>query len=149
MVGDNTDPSTWKDGGGTPPKVDFTNVYSFARVVGGHYFAYVGWERDQNSGTGGYAIEIDNAGTRVSADGVPQPDRSAGGFVFYITTKGGDAPALGQSCAFTSLQTYPGTCSAGQTGYTAAINDAQITDPLADIDVPQGEFLEIGLSRGR
>ena len=145
VVKDNSNPSGWSNGGGTPPKVDFTNVYAFTQVVGGDYFAYVGWERDQNSGTGGYAIEIDNAGTRVGSDGAPQPDRSAGGFVFYITTQGSAAPVLGESCAFTSQATYPGTCTTSQAGYTAAINNVQIHDPLANIDVPSGEFLEVGL----
>lgn len=145
VVKDNSDPSGWNNGGGTPPKIDFTNVYAFAQVVNDHYYAYVGWERDANSGTGGYAIEIDNAGTRVGADGAPQPDRSAGGYVFYITTQGSAAPVLGQSCVFTTQADYPGTCTASQTGYTAEINDATIHDPLADIDVPAFEFLEVGL----
>jgi uncharacterized repeat protein (TIGR01451 family) len=145
VVKDNSNPSGWSNGGGTPPKITFSRVYSFAQVVAGHYDAYVGWERESNTGTGGYAIEIDNAGTRVGSDGAPQPDRSAGGFVFYVTTQGAGAPVLGKSCAFTSQAGYPGTCTTGQSGYAAAINTAQIHDPLANIDVATGEFLEVAL----
>ena len=105
------------------------------------------WERSQDSGTGGYAVEIDNAGANTATDGTPQPDRSHGGYVLYITTKGGDAPVLGQACVFTSQADYPGTCnstpSSGQ--YIAAISTTDFNDPLSGAPIKAGEFLEIGV----
>lgn len=145
VVADNSNSGTWSNGGGTPPKVSFDRVYATTRTVGSNYFAYVGWERPQNKGTGGYAIEIDNAATRVGPDQAPQPDRSAGGYVFFITTHGGDAPVLGQSCAFTSQADYPGVCSTGTTGFAAAVNGSSITDPFTGSSVASGKFLEVGL----
>ena len=130
---DDSNPSTWTSGGGTPDKGDFSRAYSFAQTVGTDYFVYAAWERT-NTGTAGYIIEVDNAGVNNVVIGgvtVPQPVRSQGGFVFYITTQGAAAPVVGQVCHFTSQATYPGTCTTNMGGnYATAINDAPIFDPL-------------------
>lgn len=144
VVKDNSDPAGWSSGGGTPPKIDFERVYSFAETIGDDYFLNVAWEREQTSGTGGYVIEVTNAGTN-SGNGVPQPDRSNGGVVFYITTHGSSAPVLLQSCVYTSQATYPGTCSAGTGGFIGAVNNEELTSPFgAPIEI--GGFFEVGLN---
>lgn len=68
---DGSDPSQWTSSGNSPQKDIFSTVYSYAQVVNGQYFAYVAWERASNTGTGAFAIEIDNAGTRVARRHAP------------------------------------------------------------------------------
>jgi len=138
--------SGWTSGGGTPDKADFQRAYSFARVVGGHYFVFLAWERTATSGTQSYNIELDNSGANVAADGTPQPNRSNGGAVFYIDAQGGGLPTFGSDCTFTSQSDYGSTCSNSQAGYTAAFNVAAITDPLnGNASVDAGGFDEIAL----
>ncbi|HJQ41730.1 MAG TPA: hypothetical protein VJ831_01480, partial [Jatrophihabitantaceae bacterium] len=110
-AGTNPPPGPWTSAGGAPPKSDFNTVYALTRVVGGHFDAYVGWERDSGTGTGSYAIEIDNAPVRLGADGVtPQPNRANGGSVIYLSFQGATLPTFLKACSFTSVATYPGTC---------------------------------------
>ena len=143
---DGGNPSTWVTAGSTPNKADFARAYAFARVVGGHYFAYVAWERTSTSGTQGYAIEIDNSGTNVATDGTPQPNRSKGGYVFYISAQGSSAPTFAGDCVFTSQSDYGSTCSNSAAGFDGAVNTAAITDPLnGNASVAIGGFDEIGL----
>ncbi|MBT2517471.1 hypothetical protein J7E29_08510 [Streptomyces sp. ISL-90] len=127
------DPATWTSAGNTPDKGTFAEVFSFARIADGDYFTYVAWTRDNNTGTGGYAIEITNAGERVADDGTPQPDRSLGGSVFYIEMQGADLPVFLEGCVYTSAADFPGDCSSDETGYFAEISD-------------DGLFFEIGLN---
>lgn len=100
---DDNNPIGWTSAGGTPDKSDFSTVYAFTKVVAGHFDAFVGWERDAGKGTGTYAIEIDNAPVRIAADGTPQPDRSSGGFVVFISFSGSNLPIFNKACAFTSI----------------------------------------------
>ncbi|HKS78139.1 MAG TPA: DUF11 domain-containing protein [Gaiellaceae bacterium] len=138
--------SGWTSGGGTPDKADFQRAYSFARVVNGHYFVFLAWERTATSGTQSYNIELDNSGANVAADGTPQPNRSNGGAVFYIDAQGGGLPTFGSDCTFTSQSDYGSTCSNSQAGYTAAFNSVDITDPLnGNATVSAGGFDEIAL----
>ncbi|RXZ68266.1 prealbumin-like fold domain-containing protein [Agromyces albus] len=127
------DPATWTSAGNTPDKGTFAEVFSYARIVDGDYYTYVAWSRDNNTGTGGYAIEITNAGERVAPDGTPQPDRSLGGTVFYVTMQGAALPDFVEGCVYTSVADFPGTCSSDETGYFSEIS--------AD-----GLFFEIGLN---
>ncbi|WP_194409413.1 SpaA isopeptide-forming pilin-related protein [Microbacterium cremeum] len=144
VVKDNSNPSGWSTGGGTPPKIDFERVYSYAETVGDDYFLNVAWERDQTSGTGGYVIEVTNAGTNFG-NGVPQPDRSNGGAVFYITTHGSNPPVLLQACVYTSLADYPGTCSSGTGGFIGAVNNEPLVSPFGAA-IEEGGFFEVGLN---
>ncbi|MBT2517472.1 hypothetical protein J7E29_08515 [Streptomyces sp. ISL-90] len=127
------DPATWTSAGNTPDKGTFAEVFSYARIVDGDYYTYIAWSRDSNTGTGGYAIEITNAGDRVAPDGTPQPDRSLGGTVFYVTMQGAALPDFVEGCVYTSVADFPGTCSSDETGYFSEIS--------AD-----GLFFEIGLN---
>ncbi|WP_345803471.1 SpaA isopeptide-forming pilin-related protein [Microbacterium sp. AZCO] len=145
VVKDNSDPSTWTSTGGTPPKVDFIRVYTYSHIVGGQYYLYVGWDREHTSGTGGYAIEVTNAGTSVGADGTPRPNRTNGGAVFYITTQGSAPPILLQSCVYTNAGNYPGTCSSGTGGFIGAVSTADLTNPAGEA-VEAGGFFEIGMN---
>src|SRR4029077_9187821 len=65
---DGSNPSTWQSSGSTRAKTNFAREYATSRVVGGHFFVFVAWERTSFSGTQGYAIEITNSGTNVGAD---------------------------------------------------------------------------------
>jgi hypothetical protein len=62
---DVNDPSTWTSAGSTPDKADFSKVYTLARVVDGHYYLYVAWDRTGASGTGKYAIDLSFAGANL------------------------------------------------------------------------------------
>ena len=144
---DDGDPSTWTSSGSTPDKTDFAQAYATSRVVNGHFFVYVAWERTSTTGTQGYAIEIDNSGSNVAANGTPQPNRGSGGNVFYISSQGASAPAFDSACTFTSQSTYGQTCtiSSAQAGVTMAINTASISDPLNNTTQPAGGFFEVAL----
>ncbi|HKC18693.1 MAG TPA: hypothetical protein VKE27_03595, partial [Candidatus Dormibacteraeota bacterium] len=85
---DSSDPSTWTSTGSTPDKTDFSQAYAASRVVTGHFFTYVAWERTASVGTQGYVIEIDNSPARTASDGTPRPNRSSGGFVFFVSAQG-------------------------------------------------------------
>jgi uncharacterized repeat protein (TIGR01451 family) len=146
---DDGNPSTWVSSGSTPDKTNFERAYATSRIakVGGvdHFFVFVAWERTNTSGTQGYAIEIDNSGSNVGADGTPQPNRSSGGAVFYISSQGSSAPAFDSACTFTSQSNYGTTCTSSSGGVTAAINTAQFTDPLANTSQAAGSFFEVAL----
>jgi uncharacterized repeat protein (TIGR01451 family) len=142
---DDADPTGWTSSGATPDKTDFAQEYATSRVTGGHFFVYVAWERTSTTGTQGYAIEIDSAGSRVAADGTPQPDRSKGGVVFYLSSQGSAAPAYDGECKFTSQATYGSTCDTSTANFTAAINTVDITDPFTNATQVAGSFFEVGL----
>jgi uncharacterized repeat protein (TIGR01451 family) len=146
---DDGDPSTWQSSGSTPDKTDFERAYATSRVVNGHYFVYVAWERTNTTGTQGYAIEIDNAAANTGADGTPQPNRSHGTAVVYISSQGSSAPTFDGACTFTSQSDYGDTCTDENDNVTFAINTATINDPLAvpGTDTPQvaGSFFEVAL----
>jgi uncharacterized repeat protein (TIGR01451 family) len=142
---DTSDPSNWTSTGATPNKTDFSQEYAASRVVNGDFFTYVAWERTAAVGTQGYVIEIDNSPARTAPDGTPRPDRSSGGFVFFISSQGGSAPQFVQSCHFTSQATYESNCSNSNAGFASATNLAQITDPLNNTIQPIGSFYEVAL----
>ncbi len=144
---DDDDTTTWTSSGSTPPKGDFQRVYSKSSTIGSEYFLQFGWERGQESGTGGYLIEVTNAGARTGADGTPQPIRTNGGAVFVITTQGGAAPVLRYVCVYTSPTDYPGTCTEydGSGGFVSAVSDTDLTNPFGET-VLAGAFFEIGLN---
>ncbi|MGY2876747.1 putative repeat protein (TIGR01451 family)/LPXTG-motif cell wall-anchored protein [Marmoricola sp. URHA0025 HA25] len=142
---DDSDPSAWESSGSTPDKTDFERAYATSRVVNGHYFVYVAWERTNTTGTQGYAIEIDNSAANTGADGTPQPNRSHGTAVVYISSQGSAAPAFDGACTFTSQSDYGQTCTNSNANVTFAINTATIADPLAGTNQPAGSFFEVAL----
>jgi uncharacterized repeat protein (TIGR01451 family) len=142
---DDEDPSTWESSGSTPDKTNFEQAYATSRVVAGHFYVFVAWERTDTAGTQGYAIEIDNSGSNVGTDGTPQPDRGSGGSVFYISSQGSDAPLFASACSFTSQSTYGTTCTNSDASVTAAINTAEISDPLRGTTQAAGSFFEVAL----
>ena len=142
---DDSNPATWVSSGSTPDKTNFARAYATSRVVNGHFYVFVAWERTSTSGTQGYAIEIDNSGSNVAADGTPQPNRSSGGAVFYISSQGSSAPVFDSACSFTSQSNYGQTCTSSSGGVTAAINTASISDPLAGTTQAAGSFFEVAL----
>ncbi|MHC2997818.1 MSCRAMM family protein, partial [Microbacterium sp. HJ5] len=144
---DDEDTTEWDSSGNTPPKGDFQRVYSYSTTVGSEYFLQFGWERGQEAGTGGYLIEVTNAGARTASDGTPQPIRDNGGAVFVITTQGGAAPVLRFVCLYTDAEDYPGTCTAydGSGGFVSAVSDTNLTNPFGE-NLLAGAFFEIGLN---
>ncbi|MGY2876748.1 putative repeat protein (TIGR01451 family)/LPXTG-motif cell wall-anchored protein [Marmoricola sp. URHA0025 HA25] len=142
---DDSDPSGWQSSGSTPDKTDFERAYATSRVINNHYFVYVAWERTNTTGTQGYAIEIDNAAANTGADGTPQPNRSHGTAVVYISSQGSAAPAFDGACTFTSQSNYGQTCTNSNANVTFAINTATIADPLAGTNQPAGSFFEVAL----
>jgi uncharacterized repeat protein (TIGR01451 family) len=142
---DDSDPSGWTSSGSTPDKTNFEQAYATSRVVGGHFYVFVAWERTDTSGTQGYAIEIDNSGANVATDGTPQPDRGSGGTVFYISSQGSSAPQFASACSFSSQSTYGTTCTNVNASVTSAINTAPITDPFRNTTQAAGSFFEAAL----
>src|SRR4029077_20494197 len=108
---DGRDPTGWQSSGSTPDKTNFAQAYATSRVVNGHFFVFVAWERTSTSGTQGYAIEITNAGSNTGADGTPQPNRTNGGDVFYLSSQGSSPPVFDTACKYTSQSDYGTTCS--------------------------------------
>src|SRR6476659_8824441 len=142
---DDANPSTWSSSGSTPDKTNFAQAYATSRVVGGHFFVFVAWERTSTSGTQGYAIEITNSGSNVAADGTPQPNRGSGGSVFYISSQGSSPPGFDQACSYTSQSNYGVTCTSSNASVTSAINTASMSDPLNNTTQPAGGFFEVAL----
>ncbi|MFL6173227.1 MAG: hypothetical protein ACJ716_10115 [Marmoricola sp.] len=142
---DGDDPAGWQSTGSTPDKTNFEQAYATSRVVNGHFYVYVAWERTDTAGTQGYAIEIDNSGTRVGGDGTPQPNRANGGAVFYISSQGSGAPTFDSACSFTSQSNYGTTCTSSNASITAAINTTSISDPLRGTTQAAGSFFETAL----
>ncbi|HEY1563278.1 MAG TPA: DUF11 domain-containing protein [Gaiellaceae bacterium] len=142
---DDSDPSGWTSTGSTPNKTDFAQAYATSRVVNGHFFVFVAWERTDTTGTQGYAIEVTNAGSNVGADGSPQPIRGSGGSVFYISSQGASAPGFDGACSYTTQSDYGQTCTSSNSSVTMAINTASFTDPLNNTSQPAGGFFEVAL----
>ncbi|HKC20242.1 MAG TPA: hypothetical protein VKE27_11505, partial [Candidatus Dormibacteraeota bacterium] len=103
------------------------------------------WERTDTSGTQGYAIEVDNSNANTAPDGTPQPVRSGGGTVFYLSSQGSSAPTFATACSFTSQATYGTTCNNDRSNISIAINTSTITDPLNSTQQPAGAFFEVAL----
>ena len=144
-----TPPGPWTSSGSTPDKSDFNTVYAFTRVVmvsgQPHFDAYVAWERDSGTGTGSYAIEIDNAPVNVVGS-TPRPVRSSGGSVIYLDFNGATLPTFLKACTFTSVADFPGTCTTTPgTAYAAQLNDTTITDPFTHVQWPAGQFFEAAI----
>jgi uncharacterized repeat protein (TIGR01451 family) len=142
---DGGDPTTWQSSGATPNKADFSQAYATSHIANNHFFAYVAWERTDTTGTQGYAIEVDNSPARVAADGTPQPDRSNGGTVFYLSANGSNPPIFDGECTFTSQATYGTQCDNNQANLTFAINQNAITDPISNTNQIAGSFFEVAL----
>ena len=149
---DDDNPSTWVTGGGTPDKTDFERAYATSKTVdigGGvlHYFVYVAWERSSTTGTQGYAIEVNNTAANTAADGTPQPDRSQGTTVVYISSQGAKPPKFDEACTFMNQSDYGDDCSTDPNPYvTFAINTDAITDPLnSGTSQAGGSFFEVAL----
>src|SRR5215467_11530450 len=142
---DDSDPTGWQSSGSTPNKTDFAQAYATSRVINGHFFVFVAWERTDTTGTQGYAIEITNSGSNTGADGTPQPKRGGGGAVFYISSQGSSAPAFDGACSYTSQSDYGTTCTNSDANITMAINTASISDPLNGTTQPAGGFFEVAL----
>ena len=138
-------PSTWSSSGATPNKTDFAQAYATSRVVGGHFYVFVAWERTFTNGTQGYAIEITNSGSNVGSDGTPQPNRGGGGDVFYLSSQGSSQPTFDSACSYTSQSTYGQSCTNSSASVTAAMNTAQVSDPLNHTTQPAGGFYEVAL----
>ncbi|MGH3056570.1 MAG: hypothetical protein ACRDL7_16470, partial [Gaiellaceae bacterium] len=75
----------------------------------------------------------------------PQPDRSKGGVVFYLSSQGASAPAYDGECKFTSQATYGSTCDTSTANFTAKINTVDITDPFTQATQVAGSFFEAAL----
>jgi uncharacterized repeat protein (TIGR01451 family) len=142
---DDSNPSNWTSSGSTPNKTDFAQAYATSRVVNGHFFVFVAWERSDTTGTQGYAIEITNSGSSVGSDGTPQPNRGGGGNVFYLSSQGAKAPAFDSACSYHTQSDYGQTCTTSDASVTAAINTASISDPLNNTTQPAGGFFEVAL----
>jgi uncharacterized repeat protein (TIGR01451 family) len=142
---DNSDPSNWTSSGATPNKTDFAQAYATSRVVNGHFYVFVAWERTDTTGTQGYAIEITNSGSSTASDGTPRPNRTNGGDVFYLSSQGASAPAFDSACSYHTQSDYGQTCTSSDASVTAAINSAAISDPLNNTTQPAGGFFEVAL----
>jgi uncharacterized repeat protein (TIGR01451 family) len=142
---DDSDPSNWTSSGSTPNKTDFDQAYATSRVVGGHFYVYVAWERTDTTGTQGYAIEVDNSSASKAPDGTPRPNRGSGGTVFYLSSQGASAPQFDSACSFTSQSTYGQTCTNSNADITAAINTSAISDPLRGTTQAAGSFFEVAM----
>jgi uncharacterized repeat protein (TIGR01451 family) len=142
---DGSDPLTWQSSGSTPNKTDFSQAYATSHIDNNHFFGYVAWERTDTTGTQGYAIEVDNSPARVGADGTPQPDRSNGGTVFYLSANGSNPPIFNGECTFTSQATYGTKCDTNPGNLTFAVNQNQITDPISNTTQIPGSFFEVAL----
>jgi uncharacterized repeat protein (TIGR01451 family) len=142
---DDSDPSNWTSSGSTPNKTDFDQAYATSRIVNGHFYVFVAWERTDTTGTQGYAIEIDNSGANAAPDGTPRPIRSSGGTVFYLSSQGASAPQFDSACKFTSQATYGTSCTNSNANITVAINTSSISDPLRGTTQAAGSFFEVAL----
>ncbi|MEU0599836.1 hypothetical protein ABZ484_16545 [Streptomyces sp. NPDC006393] len=141
---DGDNPTGWTSTGSTVDKTNFSRAYAVSRVIGGHSYVYVAWERDTTSGTQNYAIEIDNAPANAPG-GTPQPNRSNGGAVLYVASQGSAPPVFGSACSFTSQSTYGTTCTSSTAAFTGAINTAFVTDVFTGQPLAAGSFFEVAL----
>lgn len=141
---DDSVPAAWVSSGSTPDKSLFTGAYAASRVIDGHYYVDVAREREATSGTQNYAIEINNAPANAPG-GTPQPNRSTGGGVFYLSSQGSAPPVFDSACSFTSQSNYGTTCTSSPSSFTGAINTASVTDVFCGQALPAGSFFEVAL----
>ncbi|MFF2473028.1 hypothetical protein [Streptomyces sp. NPDC058066] len=141
---DDSVPAGWASSGSTPDKSLFTGAYAVSRVIDGHYYVDVAWEREATSSTQNYAIEINNAPANAPG-GTPQPNRSTGGGVFYLSSQGSAPPVFDSACSFTSQSNYGTTCTSSPSSFTGAINTASVTDVFSGQTLPAGSFFEVAL----
>jgi uncharacterized repeat protein (TIGR01451 family) len=145
-----TPATDWALGGSPAQDAQMDVAYSASQIVGGDFYAYVGWHRVKGSGTSGFIVEVDQAPDVASAanPAVLVPNRSSGGYAFFVDASGSGALSLDKVCSFASAATYPGTCAAPAGGYAAATNGSStVTNPLTAALSPMDKntFVEIGL----
>jgi LPXTG-motif cell wall-anchored protein len=137
------DPAGWTAAGNTPDKADIETIASFTRIgADGHTYLYLGWTRENNTGTGKYAIELTNAGANsvLTGDDVltPQPIRSEGGVVAYVQFQGADLPVLEQICSYDDQASYPDSTNFDATNCNA-VDEEDFASGIAD----DGLFFEV------
>jgi uncharacterized repeat protein (TIGR01451 family) len=139
----------WTAGGSPSQDSEMDVAYAATELVGGNYYGFLGWHRLSGSGASGFIAELDNKVDIPAADGAVGmvPDRSGGGYVFYLTVDQNGQVSLSSSCHFLGTADYPGVCSTPSSAdYAAASNADQVTNPLNGTTMAKNTFVEIGLN---
>lgn len=82
--------SDYAGSGTAPGKTDMGNIYAYTQTVGGHVYAYLGFERQANNGSVSYHVEL-NQKPNI---GGPTPDRSVGDLRLTIEQNGSNIISL-------------------------------------------------------
>ena len=123
--------------GVAPAKTDIGNVYAYTQTVGGHVYAYLGFERDVNNGSVSYHVEL-NQKPNLSG---PVPDRIVGDLRLTIEQTGSNLIAL------VGADTWNGTAwvSLGSlAGFIGQVNQG-IIENLSGATLQPGTFAEAAI----
>lgn len=127
-----SDPTTWVESGSPAQHSTLLTNQSYSHEDGGDSYYFASWTRASGTGTSGFAIEVTTAPERWGS-GVPQPDRSQGGTVFYVEQQG-NTLTLDRYCTYSSQNNYGNNCTtASSSVYQIATNQDRT-------------FVEIGLN---
>jgi len=120
-------------------KTDIGNVYAFTQTVGGHVYAYFGFERQTNEGSVSYHVEL-NQKPNVSSDS-PITNRTVGDLRLTIQQDGNNPPTL------VGAHTWNGTkwVALGNVGgFVGQVNQGPIND-LTTRELETGTFAEVAI----
>ena len=123
--------------GVAPGKTDIGNVYSYTQTVGGHVYAYLGFERAVNNGSVSYHVELNQKPNTLG----PTPDRSVNDLRLTIEQNGNNTISL------VGADRWNGTAwvSLGNlSGFVGQVNQGQIENLAGDVLEP-GEFAEMAI----
>jgi len=117
-------------------KTDIGNVYAYTQTVGGHVYAYLGFERETNEGSVSYHVEL-NQKPNVAPDS-PVTVRTVGDLRLTIQQDGNNPPQL------VGAHTWNGTkwvALPNLSGFVGQVNQGPIND-LTTRELETGTFAE-------
>jgi uncharacterized surface anchored protein len=128
----------------SPEANDIADLYSHSATdASGDQFIFFGFEREKNTGTISYSIELNQLPNMTNENGVSIPDRSVGDVLISVTQQGGSVFSID------GVYTWSGSGWSLVPGGIAHIVGDTNDAPITDIDgntLPTGRFLEISVN---
>jgi hypothetical protein len=135
--------------------LDIGNVYAFTQTVGGHVYAYFGFERDTDTGSAAYYVELNqkpNTPTGSPPTG-PVPNRTTGDLRLAFDQGGDNLISLAEADAWSpaGCSSPPGPATtqswcpiSNPTGFTGTFSQNTVHN-LSGTSLSPGTFAEVAI----
>ena len=126
----------------TPNANDIGDIYGYGRLLDGHQWAFVGFERAATGGSTSFNIEFNARRNRTNVHGVSVPDRQVDDILIDIQQQGSGAIVVG------GVYQWNGGAWVYSPAAAAVVSSAYNTGTVTDVDgnsLPAGRFAEISI----